>query len=215
MRLFQGVAYACFDTAVFALIVKVTPLAYRGRALGYFMLAPGLATVIAPSFGMFLVNQFSFTVLFLFCMGVSLCSLLFSRHVERAGGLRPDMDTHVPDTFFLERKIIVPAMSAFFHNFVLGIYYGLFPLYAIQCGITNPGYFFSASAVMVIAGRALGGKDPGHLEQRKDHSDIHSHINDRNGHTLLFKDSSHVYFCRIAMGDWSCFHLSCIHGICP
>ena len=31
VRLFQGVAYACLDTAVFALIIKVTPLAYRGQ----------------------------------------------------------------------------------------------------------------------------------------------------------------------------------------
>ena len=49
-------------------------------------------------------------------------------------------------------------MSAFFHNFVLGSITAFFSLYAIQCGIKNPGYFFSASAVMVITGRALGGK---------------------------------------------------------
>ena len=33
-----------------------------------------------------------------------------------------------------------------------------FPLYAIECGVKNPGYFFSAMAVMLIAGRILGGK---------------------------------------------------------
>ena len=49
-------------------------------------------------------------------------------------------------------------MSAFFHNFVLGSITAFFSLYAIQCGMKNPGYFFSASAVMVITGRALGGK---------------------------------------------------------
>jgi MFS family permease len=158
VRLFQGVAYACFDTAVFALIVKVTPPVYRGRALGYFMLAPGLATVMAPSFGMFFVNQFSFAILFLICMGMSLCSLLFSATLKRLETVRPDKGTPIQNTLFLERKIIAPAMSAFFHNFVLGSITAFFSLYAIQCGIKNPGYFFSASAVMVITGRALGGK---------------------------------------------------------
>ena len=78
VRLFQGIAYACLDTAAFALIVKVTPPVYHGRALGYFLLAPGIATVLAPSFGMFLINRFSFTVLFVLCMGLSLCALLVS-----------------------------------------------------------------------------------------------------------------------------------------
>jgi MFS family permease len=159
VRIFQGVAYACFDTAVFALIVKVTPPAYRGRALSYFMLAIGIATVMAPTSGMFFVNQFSFAFLFLICMGVSLCSLLFSGTLKGPEIAKPDSSsTDMRDTFFLELKIIVPAMSAFLHNFVLGSITAFFSLYAIQCGIKNPGYFFSASAVMVITGRALGGK---------------------------------------------------------
>jgi MFS family permease len=158
VRLFQGVAYACFDTAVFALIVKVTPLAYRGRALGYFMLAPGLATVMAPSFGMFFVNQFSFVMLFLICTGVSLCSLLFSGTLKGLEIVKPDVGTPTHNHFFFEGKIVVPAMSAFFYNFVLGSITAFFALYAVQCGMKNPGYFFSASALMVIAGRALGGK---------------------------------------------------------
>ena len=33
-----------------------------------------------------------------------------------------------------------------------------FPLYAIQCGVMNPGHFFSAVAIMMITGRALGGR---------------------------------------------------------
>jgi MFS family permease len=158
LRLFQGVAYACFDTAVFALIVKVTPLAYRGRVLGYFMLAPGLATVMAPSFGMFFVNQFSFTIFFLFCTGMSLCALPFSSGLKGPEIVRPVSGTPTRYTFFLERKIVVPAISACFYNFVLGSVGAFFPLYAIQCGMKNPGYFFSAGAIMVIAGRALGGK---------------------------------------------------------
>jgi predicted MFS family arabinose efflux permease len=158
VRLFQGVAYAFLDTAIFALIVKVTPLAYRGRTLGYFMLAPALATATAPSFGMWLVNQFSFTVLFLFCMGLSLCTLFFSTTLEGQGITGSDIGTAKDSTFFVEPKMIVPALCAFFYYFVLGSVMAFFSLYAIQCGMRNPGYFFSASALMTIAGRSLGGK---------------------------------------------------------
>jgi MFS family permease len=158
VRLIQGIAFACFDTAVFALIVKITPTEYRGQALGYFMLAPGLATAMAPSFGMFFVNRFSFTIFFLICTIASLCSLLFSGALKRPKISRTAGGASADNTFFLERKIIVPAMSAFLYNFVLGSTMAFFSLYAIQCGVANPGYFFSAIAVMTIAGRALGGK---------------------------------------------------------
>jgi MFS family permease len=158
VRLFQGVAYAFLDTAIFAFIVKFTPLAYRGRILGYFMLAPALATAMAPSFGMSLVNQYSFTALFLFCMGLSLCALFFSTTLKGQGITGPDTGTAKNSAFFVEPKMIIPALSAFFYYFVLGSVMAFFSLYAIRCGIRNPGYFFSASALMTIAGRSLGGK---------------------------------------------------------
>jgi MFS family permease len=101
VRLFQGVALACFDTAALALIIKVTPLTYRGRVLGYFMLAPGLATVMAPSFGMFLVNQFNFTIFFLFCMSMSLCALPLFCLLNGPEMVRPDIGSPTHNTFFL------------------------------------------------------------------------------------------------------------------
>lgn len=158
VRLFQGVAYAFFDTAVFALIIKVTPPAYRGRTLGYFMLAPSLGTVMAPSFGMFLANQSGFTVVFLFCMGLSLSALLFSSTLKGQEIVGPDIGTPKHNAFFVDPKIIVPAISAFFYYFVLGSVMAFFSLYAVRRGMTNPGYFFSAGALTTIAGRSLGGR---------------------------------------------------------
>lgn len=158
LRLFQGFAYACLDTAAFALIIKITPGTHRGRVLGYFMLAPGLATAMAPSFGMFLVNQFSFTILFLYCTAISMCTLFFTCALKSPGTAIHDTGAPAHDAFFLERKIVIPAVSAGFYNFTLGSVGAFFPLYAIQCGVLNPGYFFSFAAIMTIAGRVLGGK---------------------------------------------------------
>ncbi len=158
VRLLQGVSYACLDTAVFSLIIKITPPAYRGQALGYFMLAPALASVMGPSFGMFLVNRFSFFTLFLFCMAASVCAFFCSGTLKGWEMVRHDKGSPTQSTFLLERRIIVPAVSTFFYYFVLGAMMAFFPLYAIQCGMTNPGHFFSASSLMTIAGRTMGGK---------------------------------------------------------
>jgi predicted MFS family arabinose efflux permease len=55
-------------------------------------------------------------------------------------------------------KIIAPAFTTFVQLFVWGSVSAFFPLYAIQCGVTNPGHFFSAMAIMIFAGRMFGGK---------------------------------------------------------
>ena len=78
VRFLQGVAFACIDTAALASIIGVIPLAYRTRALGYLMLAPSLAMAVAAPLGMFVINQYSFTMLFLSCAGLAFCSLVMS-----------------------------------------------------------------------------------------------------------------------------------------
>lgn len=157
-RLFHGVTYACLDTAVFALIVKVTPAVYRGQALSYLMLAPGLASVVAPSLGMSIVNRFGFSTLFFICAGVSLCASLSSSTLKKTKVVKPDAGTSPSCNIFFEWKIVIPAMSAFCYYFVMGSLMAFLPLYAIQRGVVNPGYFFSAIALMTVTGRALGGK---------------------------------------------------------
>jgi MFS family permease len=158
VRFFQGIAFACTDTAALALIIKVTPTANRGRALGYFVLAPVFSQAIAPSLGMFLVDKYGFAVLFLICTGLSLCAFSFSWNLKAQETVKPDKETSAHDSFFLERKIVVPGILSFLQQFVWGGLMAFFSLYAIKCGVTNPGFFFSAVAVMLMAGRLMGGR---------------------------------------------------------
>ncbi len=158
VRFFQGIAFACIDTAALALIIKATPSANRGRALGYFVLAPVFSQAIAPSLGMFLVDKYGFAVLFLICTGLSLCAFSFSWNLKRQETVRPDKETSAHDSLFLERRIVVPGILSFLQQFVWGGLMAFFSLYAIKCGVTNPGFFFSAVAVMLMAGRIMGGR---------------------------------------------------------
>jgi MFS family permease len=158
IRLLQGVTMACIDTAAFASIIGVVPLAYRTRALGYLMLAFSLATAVAAPIGMFIINRYSFTMLFLSGSGLCFCAFLLSWRVKGQEVTIPPKDSPVHLTPLFNLKIITPAITAFLQFFVWGAVSAFFPLYAIQCGVTNPGHFFSAMAVMMIAGRIFGGK---------------------------------------------------------
>jgi MFS family permease len=158
VRFLQGAAFACIDTAALSFIINVTPLENRGRVIGYFVLAPTFSQAIAPSLGMFLINQYSFTVLFLTCIVLSLCAFFFSLSLKGRNISAPHPDASAHKSLFLERKIVAPAIMNFLQNFIWGAIIAFFPLYSIKCGVKNPGLFFSSIAVMTIAGRVLGGK---------------------------------------------------------
>jgi len=158
VRVFQGIAFAFLHTTAIAYSVKVVPEEYRARGIAYFMLAPNLAVALCAPFGMFLINRYSFTVLFLTCAALSLCALFLSSGVRQKGIPITDTGSPAHNSRVLEWKMIIPATTSFMQSFVYGALMAFFPLYAIQCGVTNPGYFFTANGVMIIAGRVLGGR---------------------------------------------------------
>jgi MFS family permease len=158
VRFLQGVAFACVDTAALAFIINVIPLAYRGQSIAYFLMAPNVALALAPSFGMLVINHYNFIVLFLVGTGLSLCALCLAGKLKGPQAVSPHKGAPAKSTLMLERKVVAPAITAFLHNCVWGALITFLPLYAVKCGIKNPGYFFSASAIMLIAGRSLGGR---------------------------------------------------------
>ena len=156
VRVFQGIAFAFFQTASITLIVNISPEAHRGRSISYWYLAMNVSGALSPSLGIFLINHFSFTLLFLVCFGLSLCSLFFTNKLARRQ-IAPLQDSSLHDGFFLSRKAILPSIINFLSYFMWGALAAFFPLYAINHGVANPGLFFTVIGTTLILGRALGG----------------------------------------------------------
>ncbi len=157
-RFFQGLSFACLDTAVLAVVVNATHEKYRGQAIGYVLLSSPLAMAIAASLGVFLSNRYSFAVLFLSCAALSLCSFLSSCLVKGREVDKPDIVISAHGPHLLDLAIVIPAVVTFLNYFVGGALFAFIPLYEMRCGIRNPGLFFSAIAIMLFAGRILGGR---------------------------------------------------------
>jgi len=159
VRIFQGIGFAFFSTAIFTLIANVSPEAYRGQSVSYFFLTFNISGALAPSLGMFIINHFSFNVLFLTCLGLSLCSLMITKKL----GMRqvvPLQDPSIEDGSLFSRKALPPSIIHFLFSFIWSAVTAFFPLYAIRHGVANPGFFFSTIAIMLILGRSLGGWIP-------------------------------------------------------
>lgn len=156
VRIFHGIGLALFSTASLTLVARITPEAHRGQSLSYFYLAINIAFALAPSFGMAIVNLFSFPVLFLICSGLSLSALFITLKIKK----RPhpplvESDQKQP---LLSLKAIPPAIMAFMGSFIWGGVTAFITLYALHHRIPNPGLFFAALALALILGRGLGGR---------------------------------------------------------
>jgi MFS family permease len=157
VRIFQGVGLALFHTASFTLIANISPEGHLGQSLSYFFLAPNVSLALVPSLGMFLVNRFSFTFLFLTCTSLSLCALWITIKLKTRP-LAPLDDVLPNKGVLLSREAIPPSVVSSLNFVMWGALAAFFPLYALNYGVTNPGLFFTAVAVMFFLGRAFGGK---------------------------------------------------------
>ena len=135
IRFLQGVASACIDTAAIASVINMIPLAYRARALGHFLLAPSLAMAVAAPFGIFLINQYGFTTLFLSGAALPLAPSSCLGRLKDRQSLFHGAEFPSHSTSFLNLKIIAPAIMSFLQLFVWGTVSAFFPIYSIQCGV--------------------------------------------------------------------------------
>ena len=159
VRIFQGIALASMHTAAITYAVGTIPSAYRGQGLAYFMMAPNLAMALAAPSAMFAINRYGFTVFFLSCTVLSVYALFVSwRMKEQRNASVSEESRPATGLFMPEWKVLVPAFANFAQMFVYGALTAFIPLYALQCGITNPGLFFTAMAAAMIIGRAFGGR---------------------------------------------------------
>ena len=159
VRIIQGVGGAFFHTASVTLIANITPEAHRGQSLSYYFMAINIAFAAIPPLGMFIINHLGFTILFLVCTGLSLGTLFIAVKLKnRAVDLLEDQS--MKDQPFLHRGSLPPAIMSLMASIIFGAIIAFFPLYAINHGVANPGFFFSAFAISMILCNALGGKIP-------------------------------------------------------
>jgi MFS family permease len=166
VRILQGVGLAFFSTASVALIANITSENRRGQIISYYFLSFNFAFALAPYFGMLLINQLSFTVLFLVCTALSLCTLFITLKLRETHGV-PVENIPIQNQPFFSREVLPSAIMAFLLNVIWGALGAFFPLYALRHDVSNPGIFFAFVAITLILGRSLGGRILDMVEREK------------------------------------------------
>jgi MFS family permease len=157
VRVVQGVGLASFNTASVTFIANITSESRRGQSLSYFFLSFNTALALGPTCGMFVVNRFGFILLFVICIALSLCSLFTAGKLESRSPIPLEKGSTESD-FRIGVRIFPPIFMFFLAHTIWGALTAFFPLYAIDQGVSNPGLFFGAYAIVLILGRGLGGR---------------------------------------------------------
>jgi MFS family permease len=139
VRIFQGVGSAFFFTAAIILISNITPEIYRGQSIGYFFLSFNISMALAPPFGIFLINHFGFTILFLVCVVFSLCSLLISSKLRKSD-VKPLVDSSMEGSWVFSPRAFPPIFVYFLAHIIWGALTTFFPLHAINHGVPTPAF---------------------------------------------------------------------------
>jgi len=166
VRILQGIGLAFFSTASVALMANITSENRRGQIISYYFLSFNFAFALAPYFGMLLINQFNFTVLFWVCTGLSLCALFLTLRLGKMQGVPVENGWPQNQSFF-SREVLPSAIMAFMLNVIWGALGAFFPLYALRHDVSNPGLFFAVLAITLILGRSLGGRILDVYERKK------------------------------------------------
>ncbi len=119
VRVFQGIGFACFHTSAYTLVANISPEGQLGESISYSYMVFNLSGALGPLLGMFLINHSGFTLLFLVCAGLPLCSLFAANRLGRRQ-ITPLRNSFLWGGFFLSRKAISPSIVSFFGLFVWG-----------------------------------------------------------------------------------------------
>lgn len=153
LRVLHGVSWAFSTTAVGTAITDIIPSDRRGEGMGWYGIAMTLAMAIGPMLGIWLIQNESYHVLFLFATSLSVAALLLLFLVKIP--FQPKTTSRRIE--FIEKSVLPVTVAIFFVAVSYGGITTFLPLFAVSIKV-NPGTFFLVYAVALTLIRPIAGK---------------------------------------------------------
>lgn len=154
VRFLHGFGWGTSSTAAGTVAADIIPKQRLGEGMGYYGLAGTVAMAVAPATGLYLVNEYSFPVLFFTSTGLAATAFLLGALIHYRK--MPPRQAGEKIALF-ERKAFRPSLVIFFVTMSYGSVVSFIALYAGEKGIANIGIFFTVYAVTLAVTRPLAG----------------------------------------------------------
>ncbi|MBE9222136.1 MFS transporter [Cyanobacterium stanieri LEGE 03274] len=173
IRAFHGISIAAFTTGYSALVVDISPPKQKGELIGYMSLVIPLGMAVGPALGGFLQEYSTYPILFSFCAGCGLLSLLLASRVkefppQRQQQIREQQKTSEPKNhnhsrgfkeLFLDRSFLIPTLVLLLVGSLFSTIVTFLPLYIRELDINfNVGLFYTGTAIASFSMRFFAGQ---------------------------------------------------------
>lgn len=153
-RFIQGVGWGVAHTALNTVASDNIPAGRMGEGIGFYSLTFSLPMAVAPAFGLWMLEEYSFPVLFLMIALVTGVSMVLSVIIKY-----PDCKKTVekPKLVLMDQSAIWPAMVMLLFCLGNSAVLSFLPVFASTQGLTNAGLFFTVFALTSIIWRPVCG----------------------------------------------------------
>ena len=159
-RVLHGLTFGLVSTALGTMVADILPTARMGEGIGYFGLTSTFSMALAPIIGLWLINKFSYTLLFI-AIGLFTVLSLFNSLLVRNTGIPINGSINQVENVLvnlLEKTSLLPSAVTFFLALIYSAVLFFIAIYAATFGIGNVGSFFAAISLTMVIFRPLSGR---------------------------------------------------------
>ena len=163
LRIIHGLSFGMVTVAGNTIVIDIMPSSRRGEGIGYYGLANNIAMSLGPMTGLFLHDDYSFTVMFLSALGCCLAGLVMASLVKTPVKPRIERDSPIS----LDRFILLKGIPVGIDLLLISIPYGItttyVAMYAKSIGVVSgTGLFFTFMALGMAVSRMFSGRQVDH-----------------------------------------------------
>ncbi|WP_196600340.1 MFS transporter [Pectinatus frisingensis] len=162
IRVLHGIGFGIATTLYATIIADIVPASRRGEGIGYFGLGTTFMMAFTPATGIWIIDNFSFSALFIVaavCQSFALIWTFFCKF--KSSTLSTDVKQQVKNSL-LDRIVETRALFQAFLTLLFGACVGgllsFVALLAREVHIQNAGYFFLVCTACVFLSRLFTGK---------------------------------------------------------
>lgn len=154
LRFIQGLGWGVANTSSWTVASDIVPPQRLGEGMGFYSVTLSISMAVAPALSLWLIEQYSFQALFLFCSLLIVISIILALIIKYP---QIEKQTAKTKTVFMEKVALRPAMVILFISISYSALLSFIALYAIHQGLTSAGLFFAMLAITTLIFRPLSG----------------------------------------------------------
>ncbi|WP_342741403.1 MFS transporter [Sporomusa acidovorans] len=169
LRAIHGISWSATTTSVSTLASDLIPAARRTEGMGLFGISMSSAVAVGPGLGLYLMEYYNHTALFLFSAVCIVLALLTGFWENRYYHTQTRVEApiinklehsvgQITKSTVFEKKVIWPSFLFFIVMMTYSTIGIFLPAYASEQGIANIGLFFVVTALSTIFVRLVSGR---------------------------------------------------------